>query len=312
MADIRFYDLDFNLLRILPPFADTRGYKAIITQQNFNDCGSLEIVFRDDELKQLVEEYRDNMLIVWNGFEGFMTSDKFTDTEYRITGMHLNGLLHRAVIKATTEKNDTVGNIARTAAEQISWLTVDTSTDITTKVTYGTDKPKKADEFLQNLFTAGKCGYEIKADIKNKKYVLKLINTAQNDLMLSKANLNVYNVETMYIGKEKAFGGWYKNGDDVWSYITTDSTKSGIHILDTVLSAETEAEAQNELKRCKAEYEITADTCNIEYGKDYNIGDIIRVQENGITKRQLVSGIERYRENGYAEQPILTDYEEET
>ncbi|MBQ7794727.1 MAG: hypothetical protein IJ366_09470 [Clostridia bacterium] len=311
MADIRFYDLDFNLLYILPQYAEDFGYQSINTQQDFNDNGSVEIVFRDEELKGIAEQYRDNILVTWNGFQGFLTSYKWTDSECRLFGMHLNGLLHRIVIGITSETTDTAENIARAVFENIDWLTLGEMAGDTKEVTYSTDKPKTADTFIQELFKAGDCGYCVTANLLEKKYVLDIINTRTNPLMLSVSNLNAYGVEVTYNGKAIAHGGWYKK-DDAWLYVSKDTTRTGIHNVDTVLSAGTNAEALNELKACKEEYEVIANVRNIEYGADYAIGDIVRVQTDGITQRQLVSGVSRWQEKGYGEKPILTDFTEVT
>ena len=311
MPDIRFYDLDFNLLRILPPNSKDIGFKAINTQQDFNGSGSVEILFRDDILKELVKQYRDNMIIVWRDFQGLLTSYKFNQKESHLYGTHLNGLLHRAVIPICAERTDTVANFTRSALDNISWLSFNDNGIASSSVTYSTDKPNTADNYLQNLFKLGGCGYEIKADFENKKYIFKLIESKQNSLMLSETNLNAYNFETTYTGKELAFGGWYKNEtDDKWTYIVLNDTKSGIHKIDTVLSATTLNEAMNELKQKKSEYTITLNTKRIECGKDYKIGDIVRIQEDGITQQKLVSSVMKWEENGYGEKPVLTDYEE--
>ena len=309
MADIRFYDLDFNLLHILPPHSNKIGYKAINAQQDFNGSGSFELLFWDSNLKELVKKYRDNMLIVWRDFQGLLTSYKFNDKENHLYGTHINGLLHRAIIPVRSEKTDTVENLTNLAVNNINWLGFTEPQTMTNTVTYSTDKPTTADTYLQKLFEVGECGYELKADFINKRYKLGIITTRQNPLMLSAANLNAYEFETNYIGKEIAFGGWYKL-NDVWTYISLDDTKSGIHKIDTVLGATTKAEALNELKQKKAEHKITMNTRRIEYGVDYSIGDVLRVQEDGVTQHKLINGIMRWDESGYGEKPILTDYEE--
>lgn len=310
IQDIRFYDLDFNLLYILPPCRNNIGYVSINTTQEYNDSGDLEIVFSDEKLKAVIEEYRDNLMVIWSDFQGFLTSYRWTDKECRLFGMHLNGLLHRAVIGVTAESTATVKAIADKALGTIGWLSQKYTDAVPASVTYGTKKPERADDFLQNLFKAGNCGYSISADIPNKQYVFTIFARNNNPLMLSVANLNAYGIEITYINKELAHTGWYKV-NDTWQSVSDGSGKSDIHNIATVLDAETSAEATNELKECKAKYEVVATTRNVSCGIDYNIGDIVRVQSGSITKRQLVAGIKRWQENGYGEQPILTDYEEE-
>lgn len=73
------------------------------------------------------------------------------------------------------------------------------------------------------------------------------------------------------------------------------------------LSAETEEEAQKELNKCISDYEIAAKTKILEHGTDYNIGDIVRVQIDGVTEKRLVCGINMWNEQSYGEEPILTE-----
>ena len=325
MADIRFYDFNFNLVRILPPNGDEVGYKSIDTKQDYKDVGSLEIIFHDPELKSLVEEHKANLFVKWRGFCGFLTSYRWTDSECKITGMHLNGLLHRAVIKATkplvknketeemefSDVTDNVANIAKSAVSKISWLSFKKPGFVTDSVTYGTEQPEKADTFFKGLFDASKYGYEITADFKNKMLYFELIMPSKNQQILSKNNNNAYAFETTYINKPVAYGGWYKKEENTWEYVTLDETILGINAIDTVLEAENEADAIAELKKCKADFEILATLQNLEYGKDYRIGDIIRVQYDGKMSQRFVSGVNRWEENGYNESPIMTEYEEE-
>lgn len=320
--DIRFYDFDFNLLYILPSFAVDTGYISVNAQQDFNSSGSLEILFSDNELKKIIEQHKDNILVVWKGFQGFLTSYRW-DKDSRLTGMHLNGLLHRAVIpKTITELTGDVETLARSAvSSNIAWLCLGEVKGFSNEVKYSTEKYTLADEYIQNLLKLDNGGYRIKADIPNKKYIFECIKPEKNPLMLSEGNLNAYDFEITYINKEKAFGGWYEKEqpedsegnrpDPVWTYITLDSSKTGIDKIDTVLSAKTENEAVNELKQKKAEYEILAKTKDIECAKDYEIGDILRVQTAGITVYKLADGVKMWNERGYGEQPVLKEWEDE-
>ena len=43
------------------------------------------------------------------------------------------------------------------------------------------------------------------------------------------------------------------------------------------------------------------------HGVDYNIGDIIRIQIDGVTEKLLVSGVNMWNEKSYGEEPILTE-----
>ena len=317
--DIRFYDFEFNLLYILPPCSSDIGYTSVNAAIEYDGDGAFELVFVSEELKGIIERYRDTILVVWRGFQGFLTSYRWDDKN-TVTGMHLNGLLHRAVIPKTAEVTGTADSLARQALSEIDWLDLGKQAS-GAQVTYSTETYMTADKYIQDLLSLAGMGYRIRADTAAKKFIFECIARRENLLMLSESNLNAYGFEETYINKELAFGGWYEQEqaedaqgnkpDPVWTYVTLDEAKSGIYKIDTVLSAKTETEAKNELAAKKAEYELLAKTRNITYGADYSLGDIVRVQHNGSTVRRLVSGVNMWRETEYGEEPILTDEEEE-
>lgn len=313
MEDLRIYDFDFNLLYILPAYSSDSGYVTIDARQDMNDAGSFEAVIYDSELMNIIKAHKDNLLVVWGKFQGFITSYQKQGKQIRLMGMHLNGLLHRSVIPSTdTELSGDVETLAISIiSKNIQWLTIGSRTSLSNAVKYATSKYITADIFLQDLFKLDGAGYQIRADVSEKKFIFEVIARHENPLILSEQNLNAYNINTTYINKDIAFGGWYKDeATEKWMYLTTGNEKSDVYMIDTVLDATTATEAKNELKNRKAEYQIEADTKNIVYGEDYNIGDIIRVQDDDSTTRQLVSGVSFKQNRGYIEQPILTDYEE--
>ena len=84
-------------------------------------------------------------------------------------------------------------------------------------------------------------------------------------------------------------------------------TLTGINVIDTVLSSKTESEALQELKSKTAELEIDLKTKKVQYGIDYNLGDIVRVQNDGMTTKKKVIGVIMSKEKGYTENPILSE-----
>lgn len=315
--DIAFYDFDFNLLYILPPFSKDTGYESVNAQIDLNDSGSLEIVFHDEELKRIIEQKRDTILIVWGKFQGFLTSYRW-DTNCRITGMSLNGLLHRNVVQANSEAK-TVDDWAKYFIEHSSlneWLTLIGETELKNEL-YLSPGIKTADTAMQEMLEMEKAGYRIEMDIVNKKFYFKAIKPKTNNLMISEDNLNAYNMSETYINKELSFGGYYEEEIEydetsytVAQYATLDDNKKGIYKIDCVLSAKSYDEALRELKKKKASYELTCETRDIFCGEDYNPGDVVRVQKNGITVKKQIIGVKLWNEKGYGEQPILGEWEE--
>lgn len=312
--DIRFYDFDFNLLYIMPTFADKIGYTAINATIEFTDFGSVEITFCDDELKQIIMNNRDKILVTWRDFQGYITSYMFTETTNKLFGKHLNGLIQRAVTPVITALSTEMpaGYILNTyVIANIPWLEAETGIEGKGElITYSTDKYLTADKVVQEINESAKAGYLIKADIANKTFTYYYLGRTENSLMLSVGNLNIYEPEITYQNTDMAFGGWYEKEDGdtkTWTYITSGNTKAGIYKIDTVLTAVTEDEAKKELAKKISDYELAVKTRSLLHGEDYNIGDIVRVQIDGVTEKKLVSGVNMWNEQSYGEEPILTE-----
>lgn len=307
--DIYFYDLEFNLLYILPAFSESGGYISVNCDKDFNGNGSLEIIFYDEALKQLIKSKPTEIFLRWGNFEGFITSYQFTNLQYRIMGMSLNGLVHRAVVPITN-----VGGTAESIAkyiitQHVPWLIFGNNAGFTKNITFATDTYKPCDEVLQDLFDKDSGGYEIASDIKNKKFIFNPKKMSESNLILSDGNLNAYNFTEDFNGKEIAYSGWYKNSSNEWQSITTQS-KSGIYGISCVLSAGNATDAAEELKEKKAEKSITADIKSLQYGVDYQLGDIVRLQNDDITVKKVITSVNIHRDNGYGTTPTFKDWED--
>ncbi|MBQ2968664.1 MAG: hypothetical protein IJE10_11175 [Clostridia bacterium] len=337
--DIRFYDFDLNLLHILPQWSYKIGYTSCNVQQDFNGNGSFEIVFADEILKTVVEQNQNELFVKWGDFQGFLTGYQWSDTECHLYGMHLNGLLKNYVVpadEAEGEKNaeqlilSTV-NIVNTDAP---WLTMPAEQGFTETISYPKNNYTPLDAWLTELLNQFGWGYEIKIDFESKVFSFALKKPSENGLMLSTNNLNAHTFVTTYDNKTLARGGWYvvdvekvrkkvdeegnvvedETGQPImetvtekeWRYISNGA--HGLHRRDVVLTATTDKEALNELKTFTATADVTCETESIQCGVDYNIGDIIRVQNGvGVTVKKLVSAVNWWQEQSYNEKPILTE-----
>lgn len=314
--DIKFYDFDFKLLYILP----TNKYIAVNACVEFAGLGNIEITFFDEELKQIIRDNCNKILVIWKDFQGYITSYMFTETTNKIFGKHLNGLLQRAVIPTILNERENIqktGNIIKySVINNVPWLSAENEIETKGKeIIYDTAKYMSAYDVIQEINTKSNSGYLIKADTKNKTFTYYLLENSENSLMLSVSNLNIYEPEITYTNTDMAFGGWYEKKDDdisTWTYISADNTKTGLYKIDVVLSADTEEEAKKELSKHISDYKITAKTKALLHGSDYNIGDIVRVQINGVTEKRLISGVNMWNEQSYGEEPILTEIQEET
>ena len=311
--DVYFYDFGLNKVYELPSFGADKGYISVNATIDFCDAGSVEIVFVDEKLKSIINDYKGNLIVVYRNFQGFLTGYQFEEKN-SLFGMSLNGLLHRIVIpKTITTLSGNVETLARAAiSANADWLILGEEKVFEKEVKYSTDTYKTADKYIHELLALDNAGYRISADIKNKQYIFEVLKSEETELLLSTNNLNAYAFTETYSNKPVCFGGWYEQeqSDDseaVWTYITLDDTLTGINRIDTVLSAKNEEEALQELAAKKAEFTVDLKTRKLAYGIDYNIGDIVRVQNNGIATRKRITGINMSMENGFVENPILSE-----
>ena len=319
-GDIYFYDLNFNLLRIVP---STR-YKSIIAQQDYCGTGSLDIIFFDSETGDILEDNIDNgILVIWRKFQGILTSFLRDDDEYRAVGEHLNGIVRR-LTTATGEYTGTsimwtvltkglIYNHPSPTVGAIRWLSVKDNADITDKIKYNFDKRLPGDEYVKTALDLIKGGYNVTADFKQQKHSLYYFKHAEHNLVLSKNNLNVSSLSITCNNKDKIDGGWYCDADNQnhWEHLPTYKFDAAVTYRDTILSATNSTDAKAELAKLRQKYEITLTTKNLDYGTDYKIGDIVRLQDRGKTFKMVINSVKMWEENGYGEEPTVTKYEEE-
>lgn len=308
-GDIYFYDLNFNLLRILP---STR-YKSIIAQQDYCGTGSLDIIFFDSETGDILEDNIDNgILVIWRKFQGILTSFLRDDDEYRAVGEHLNGIVRRIVSKPYTY---TTARKIQTALQNdfaVSWLSLTDDAGDTGNYTLGSDKRVQGDEYVKSVLENINGGYNVVADFKQQKYNMHYFKHAKNNLVLSKNNLNVSSLSITCNNKNKIDGGWYLDkSSGNWHHLPQYNYTANVTYRDTVLSATNESDAKAELAKLRQKYEITLTTKNLDYGTDYKIGDIVRLQDRGKTFKMVINSVKMWEENGYGEEPTVTKYEEE-
>lgn len=172
-----------------------------------------------------------------------------------------------------------------------------------------------AEVFVSELLELASLGYRIFADHTNKRFVFEVLHSNEISLMISENNLNAYEFETIYDNKKQAYGGWFKEtveepaeGEDKynWKYIMTDS-KEGIYCEDVVLRSTTEAEALQELKNKKATYKLNCSTKRIQYGVDYQLGDIVKIQQKNRTVKKRVVSVTVSQEADRKETPVFLE-----
>ena len=311
--DIKFYDYNFNLVGILPQNSKINGYNALNFTIDFNDIGNFELEFVSDKIKSLVKTHKNNLFIVAGKFQGYLTGYLFKDT-CRLYGKHLNGLLHKAVIPIIAKQTNNVETITRKIIEEnYSFLTLGEVKGFDTKIEFETDKYIQGDNFFKDLLQRDNAGYNISIDFSSRKLVFEVLKLEESNLVLSEEKLNAYDFETNYDNKKLAYGGWYKEkqeeGEGIWKYISLEenSGKYGLYKEDVVLTSNNKNEALAELKKKKAIFDIKAKTKKIKWGKDYQLGTILKIRYDNEILTKKVTSINVSYEAEEIETPTLTE-----
>ena len=294
-------------------------YKSIIAQQDFCGTGSLDIIFFDSETGDILEDNIDNgILVIWRKFQGILTSFLRDDDEYRAVGEHLNGIVKRLTAEPYTpdDKNSIWTALQnplfnKTPGEP-NWIRQVNDSGDTGTYTFDIDKRTTGDEYVKTVLENINGGYNVVADFKAQKYYMHYFKHTQNNLVLSKNNLNVSSLSITCNNKNKIDGGWYLDkSSGNWHHLPQYNYTANVTYRDTVLSATNSTDAKAELAKLRQKYEITLTTKNLDYGTDYKIGDIVRLQDRGKTFKMVINSVKMWEENGYGEEPTVTKYEEE-
>ncbi|MEE0944887.1 MAG: hypothetical protein UIM24_05495 [Clostridia bacterium] len=128
------------------------------------------------------------------------------------------------------------------------------------------------------------CGFLLRADFQNKCWNFNLVFGQEKHILISKSLKNVYDLTLKESFLDSATGGYYEIYDadaeqKPYGYIKGEITGTGILYWDTVLSSASGlSEAQKLIKKATPEFKLNCELLGLEYGRDYELGDVVRVQ----------------------------------
>lgn len=316
--DIIFRTLDFTGKHILPPSSKEIGYISMNGTAENCDIGSFELVFRDKELEDFARSHPEGLLVRWGHFEGYFTDFQFTEKQKTVFGSHINALTHKIVFppQSITSKDKIEDKVKSLINQYAPWLVFD-DTGYTDTIDFATETYMHGDKFLKEYLGKLRWGYRIYTE--GKELHFRLVKPETNPLMFSIGNRNIYEITEDFSCKDAFYGGWYRKTkeddgteleEEKWLYITTEE-KEGIYKCDTVLNAHSPQAAIDELKAKKNKHTYLSRTRNVEYNTDYTLGEIIRLQTDGITTTKQIQSIDFWLEKDtYHEEPVLSEWED--
>lgn len=223
---------------------------------------------------------------------------------YEISGLHINSLLSRRVIKAVTFKTNA------SYESQVETLLNDTfinPEDMDRKVdgfvfnAQGIEKAPTVEYTLENMEVAEavntalsrvELGYTIDYTPEEELYSFRLIQgyDKTDDVIFSDRNNNIANKD-VYQQQQDCKNVGYLNNDGV---LISKGTASGINRREFILDGSEETALDEQLADSKAlvsaEFEVV-DNELYQYGRDYKLGDVVTFEDyesNLIAQRPLL------------------------
>lgn len=161
------------------------------------------------------------------------------------------------------------------------------------------------------------CGHSLVFDVRNKCWRFSLVYPQARELIISKSNKNAYDIMYTDDFENSVNAGFYtdsETGDEfVYKFIQDDEKQNvGIYCWDGILSASGASEAEKVLKKRSRSASVEAEILNLEFGRDYSLGDTVRLQtELGPLRTTVDKRIAEVsiilNESGLSVKPSFTD-----
>lgn len=314
---IRLYDFEFNLIHIEPRCISTRWILY------FNDIGTVEAHFLPGE--EAVRYILDNRYLVMEEkgkfavITGYVLGEDFT-----VFGRTCNWLLKKRVIREnenlSASADEITRNLVKNAFSDTDSLVLGNTLDISETVDFSKEENTLLFDAVKECLALQKCGHSLEFDVNSKRWVYTNYKRRKNDIIFSSANKNAHSIQIESDLFDLADCGYYEkkitDSDGRESlqteYFSNENTKSGMYRWESILDGSDESSAEVSLKSKAIKDEVSLNTANIKFGKDYMLGDVVRVQiiKGGLRldTEKAISGIEILRKSGFeSEQPIFEE-----
>lgn len=308
--NLLFYDFEFNLL-----LAETRVVKSKWTVY-YNEIGSFEAHLPlTSEAVALVSE-RQYLVAVQNGMAAIVVGKELRD-ELIIYGRTCNWLLSKRIIP---EFEAVSGTPPELAAGFVASAFADTDAFSVAEYRGGEVIEFESGQAELSVIAAdclaqGNFGHRVNFNTAEKLWTFEVLCGKENDLIMSEANRNAYDtVISSDILELATCGRYYLQTDDglISTVLEGDIEKSGIYRWETELEGRSAGDAGVSLAKKTERNEITLKARNAVFGRDYDLGDILRVQvikgACRVTVKKRVRGVQiRFEQGACGEQPIFED-----
>lgn len=321
MNDLRFYDFEFNLL------LQTNKFTSASWKIAYNDIGTFEGHFAlSSDVLPLVMQNK--YLVVKQGDCAAIITCKQAGTDFAVFGRTCNWLLGKRITPDFDQLTGTVEQLTRgfveTAFADVDNFVLGTEIGLVNEINFWRNTYNPTIDVVKECLANDGAGHAVVFDTQNKQWVYTVLKGQELPLIISESNKNAYDTEITEDCLDYCTGGWYEKQEEaaegeetpepVWTQITNDETKTGIYRWECVLSGSNESEAKSNLAEQKWNNETSVKSRNLICGRDYNLGDIVRVQiqkgQYRTTVKKRITGVNiRYAQGSTGEQPVFEDLE---
>lgn len=299
---LRVYNFDFELIYIEPKVKSTSW--AIY----YNGIGSFEAHLPLNSGLLEITSQNKYLVLCEEDKTAVLTGREIGD-ELILYGRTANWILEKRIAPKTESITAWAGNICNNLVQNAFSDVLNFAVSApppTEYVTVERSTYKPVSDAVSECLALCGAGHRVDFDITEKKWIFRVCKGTERPLLISEANKNAYDVFASYDILDLADCGYYgENG-----YL--QGQNRGIYRWETVLSGESADEATVSLKEKKENAQISLKMRNLKFGRDYNIGDIVRIQilkgNLRTTEKKLISGVRILKKDGFSEEiPIFSE-----
>lgn len=302
------YDFEFNLLLVETGIIRSRWIVY------YNDVGTFEAHLPiTSELTKIVNEHR-YLVVKQHGLSAIIVGVEL-GSELILYGRTCNWLLSKRItpkIEQSTvyagEKAIDMVQSAFSDVENFAFGNTPKGIEVEFECTEG-----ETLNAVRDCLDLSSLGHKLSFNEKAKSWDFEILEGRESELILSEAHRNAYSTKISSDILDMANCGVYEKKTDsgyISTKITGDEAKTGIYRWEAKIFGETKNEAKINLGKLSEKNKISMATNDISWGKDYALGDTLRLQiikgAYRTTEKKRVSGVEiTTRQGEYSEQPIF-------
>lgn len=312
MNDITFYDFDFN------PLCIENAYSSVDWVIKLNDIGTFEAHFPINSTVAKVCLENDYVVVTQGDLHAVITGKRAAN-DFTVYGRTPNWILTKFITPNFTGRNGTIEalsyEIVREAVHSTGRFLYYRVGGFKNKIDFWRNVYNPTFKVISECLARENAGHKVWFEPSSRKWCYKAIKPRDRGLVISKNNLNAYNITYSEDFQNHVNGGFYEvvdeeTGESSWQEIASD--KTGIYKWMGILGGDCLTDATESLKTRKWEKDTKVDVKDLKYGVNYNIGDIVTIcTEIGDfrkTEKKIVKEVNIWFENGNSgERPVFGD-----